>query len=410
MKLRVALYARVSTEEQALHGLSIEAQLAALREAYPNGEEYVDLGISARKPISKRPELQRLLKDVQADKIDLIAFTKLDRWTRNIGEYYKCQEILDAHKVAWRALFEDYETETASGRFKVNIMLAVAESEADRTSERIKSVFDNLRSQGKVTNGSRAVGLEIKDGVLVAGNDADKVREIFQYYISSRSTTQTARMYTLPRRTVTYILTNKNYIKTGVIDQTTWETVQQIRTVREQRTVRGDRVYLFSGILSCPYCGMRMTAYWTHDKYVSYRCQKKYEGRCIGKIVKEEILEAYLLDHLMPEVEGVNLTIREKQKKKGDVVALKRKRDKLTDLYMNDLIDRKKYETDFKSLSAQIEEAEKEPKPIDTEQIMTVLEAYQSLSRRAKKAFWSNLLKSVTPTEDGFIFTLNNTY
>ena len=68
---RVFLYIRVSTEEQAIHGLSIEAQTAALEEwARANRHKvvgiYIDAGISARKPASKRPELQRLLDDVRA--------------------------------------------------------------------------------------------------------------------------------------------------------------------------------------------------------------------------------------------------------------------------------------------------------------------------------------------------------
>ena len=65
---RVFLYVRVSTEEQAIHGLSIEAQTTALQAwAKQNGHKvvglYVDSGISARKPASKRPELQRLLEE-----------------------------------------------------------------------------------------------------------------------------------------------------------------------------------------------------------------------------------------------------------------------------------------------------------------------------------------------------------
>ena len=139
-------YVRVSTEEQAIHGLSIEAQTAALEDwAKSSGCKllgiYTDAGISARKPASKRPALQQLLNDVRGGKGDLIVFTKLDRWFRNIAEYYKVQEVLEQHHVDWKTIQEDYDTSTASGRLKVNIMLSVAQDEADRTSERIKAVF-----------------------------------------------------------------------------------------------------------------------------------------------------------------------------------------------------------------------------------------------------------------------------
>ena len=119
--MRVALYCRVSTEEQARHGLSLDDQKNALIEyAKTNGMSvvgiYEDAGISARKPYKKRPAILRLLEDVRAKKIDIILFTKLDRWFRNVGNYYAVQEILDAHNVSWRAILEDYETVTASGR------------------------------------------------------------------------------------------------------------------------------------------------------------------------------------------------------------------------------------------------------------------------------------------------------
>ena len=97
---RVALYIRVSTEEQARHGLSLEEQRKSL-EAYAAQHKfaivgvYEDAGISARKPYKKRPALLRLLDDCKAGKIDVILFIKLDRWFRNVGNYYAVQDILD---------------------------------------------------------------------------------------------------------------------------------------------------------------------------------------------------------------------------------------------------------------------------------------------------------------------------
>ena len=155
---RVFLYIRVSTEEQAIHGLSIEAQTAALEEwARANRHKvvgvYIDAGISARKPASKRPELQRLLDDVRAGAGELIVFTKLDRWFRNIAEYYKVQEVLEKNHVDWKTIHEDYDTTTASGRLKINIMLSVAQDEADRTSERIKAINEMKRQKREPLTG-----------------------------------------------------------------------------------------------------------------------------------------------------------------------------------------------------------------------------------------------------------------
>lgn len=406
--MRVALYARVSTEEQALHGLSIDAQLSALREAYPNGVEYVDLGISARKPILKRPELQRLLHDVEQGKIDLICFCKLDRWTRNIREYYKAQDVLDAHNVPWRALHEDYETQTAAGRLKVNIMLAVAQDEADRTSERIKAVFEDKRRKGLVPTGSVPLGVMLENGKYAPSEDADRARELFQTFLLTRSVTETAKRYGWSGNGVRYALRNRLYADLGIVDAQTWETAQNVLQSRSQRHVRTDRVYLFSGLIICPECGSRMTCVRVSG-HTYYRCPRHYDGGCPGCHVSELKLERYLLDHLLTGVDDINLKLKKKRKKTVDVAQLRKRMDKLTDLYMNDLISREKYADEYKSIQTAIEEAEREQKPVDRAEIKDALSGYKLLTANGKRVFWQTLIKSITPTEEGFDFALNYT-
>lgn len=406
--MRVALYSRVSTEEQALHGLSVDAQRAALEtwaEGHTIVDHYCDLGVSARKPISKRPELQRLLRDVQADKIDLIAFTKLDRWTRNVREYYKAEDVLEAHGVAWRAILEDYETETASGRLKVNLMLAISQDEADRTSERIKAVFDRKREKGLAPTGSVPLGVKLVEGKYAESDDAPTVREIYTYYISTRSASATARRFKMTSNGVRYLIRNPVF-KGLVVDPRTWDTANEISHQRSQR--RSDRVYLFSGLIYCPHCGARLTCVRVRQ-YTYYRCPRHFDGACPGSHISERKVESYLLSALIPAVEDVNFRIREKQSKPVDVQALRRKQDKLTDLYLSDLINRDKYQAEFKALETAISEAEKAPRQIDVEEIKSFLETYQSLSDTAKKTFWSYLVKSITPNGKSFDFTLNYT-
>lgn len=406
--MRVALYARVSTEEQALHGLSIDAQLSALREAYPNGVEYVDLGISARKPILKRPELQRLLRDVEKGQIDLVVFCRLDRWTRNIREYYKAQDVLDAYSVPWRALQEDYETQTAAGRLKVNIMLAVAQDEADRTSERIKAVFEDKRRKGLVPTGSVPLGVKLENGKYAPSEDADKARELFKTFLLTRSVTETAKRFGWTGNGVRYALRNRLYADLGIVDAQTWETTQNVLQSRSQRHVRTDRVYLFSGLIICPECGSRLTCVRVSG-YTYYRCPRHYDGDCPGCHVSELKLERYLLDHLLKGVDDINLKLKKKRKKTVDVAQLRKRMDKLTDLYMNDLISRDKYADEYKSIQTAIEEAEREQKPVDRAEIKDALSGYKLLSANGKRIFWQTLIKSITPTEEGFDFALNYT-
>ena len=132
---------------------------------------YADPGVSARKKAASRPGLQRMLSDVRAGKIDLIVFTKLDRWFRSVGEYYKVQEVLEQFHVDWKTTLEDYDTSTAAGRLKINIMLSVAQDEADRTSERIKVVFDAKRRRREPTTGSVPTGYRLEGKRMVRDED-----------------------------------------------------------------------------------------------------------------------------------------------------------------------------------------------------------------------------------------------
>jgi len=412
--MRVALYSRVSTQEQAEHGLSIDAQIAVLDEWSKENnhivvDHYTDLGISARSPASKRPELQRMLRDVEDGKIDLIIFAKLDRFFRNVKEYYKVEDVLERCGVAWKAISEDYETQTASGRFKVNLMLAVAQDEADRTGERIKAVFKRKREKGLAISGSAPYGVTINNGIYCPGEDADKARQLFNEYLNLRSVSQLVKTTTFSYHGLRRILSNHHYVDAGVVDQDTFDRVQSILEERSQRHVRSDRVYLFSGLVVCPYCGRKLSS-CTVNGYKYYRCQKHLEGHCEGKYVSEGKVEKYLLHRIMPSVEGYNLRIQKERVKDVDVGKLQKKLDKLADLYLSDLITKEKYEKEYKATQTAIVEAEREKAPIDPESIKPVLDAYKSLSDEGKRIFWSRVVRTIKPTEKGFDIELNYTY
>ena len=319
---QVFLYARVSTEEQAVHGLSIEAQLTALEAwAKANGHKvvgtYIDAGISARKPAAKRPELQRLLSDVRAGLGELIVFTKLDRWFRNIAEYYKVQEVLEKCHVDWRTIQEDYDTSTASGRLKINIMLSVAQDEADRTGERIKFIFEDKVQRGEVISGKVPLGYKIEGKKMVVDpGTAPIAQDIFKQYTTIRSV-RALREYVLNTYGLVYgqtgiraLLDNERYIGRAhgqddfcppLISIEQFQLCQELLQQRAQRNLsRSGRVYLFTGLVRCAECGNRLSAHVVAQKYIYYRCTK-YEKLHLcphKKRTSELVLERWLLENL----------------------------------------------------------------------------------------------------------------
>ena len=98
---RCAIYIRVSTTEQMMHGKSLEAQKEYLTN-YAREHNmavvgvYADEGKTARKELKKRKAIHSLLQDVEAGKIDVIIFWRIDRWFRNLSDFYKVQDILTA--------------------------------------------------------------------------------------------------------------------------------------------------------------------------------------------------------------------------------------------------------------------------------------------------------------------------
>ena len=398
-----------------MHGLSIEAQKAALdawAADYIVVDHYTDLGVSARSPASKRPELQRMLRDVEKGKIDLIVFTKLDRFFRNIKEYYKVEDVLESHNVAWRAIHEDYETQTAAGRLKVNIMLAVAQDEADRTSERIKAVFDDKRRKGLAPTGSVPKGIKLVAGKDVPSDEAYIIKELFDAYIAQRSARAIAPRFGYTAEGIKWVLKNRRYVDAGVIDLTTFETVQEILKSRSQRHANRNRVFIFSGLMYCS-CGSRLSGAAVpgrNREYYYYRCIANTQGKpCPGTYISEEKVEAFLLANTIKKVREVNVTISKKKKAQPDLQKLKAKLGKLTDLYLDDLITKDKYEIEYKCVQAKIAEAEREPQEVNTSEIKTLLGAYQGLSRPGRKAFWSRLIKRIDVDGDTINFTINYT-
>lgn len=447
---RAALYTRVSTEEQALHGVSLDAQKERLtayakENALSVVDYYVDEGISARKRYTRRPEFMRMISDIKAGKIDVVLFIKLDRWFRNIADYYEVQAILDEHRVQWVATEEEYDTTTANGRLALNIKLAIAQDESDRTSERIKFVFGNMVKDGRVISGNTPLGFKIENKrAAIDEEKAPVVREAFDKYIDCRSMKETSRHIfskygvNIDAKSMKHMLTNTWYIGEAygiegwcpaIVDAKTFRLAQSLLETRGMRNgARTDRVYLFTGLVFCGLCGRRMTTYHNANKnpdgtprqsFVYYRCPMRTMRQCdMCKQINETKLEEWLINNIRYEAERYNSEIKKKKasvtKKATDTSKIMAKIEKLKDLYLNDLIPREVYEKDYITLKTALEEAERqqrivEEKPIDTAIFNDFETMYTALSPESRKAFWSRTLKKITVMQNGnFVISFNS--
>ena len=424
---RVFLYVRVSTEEQAVHGLSIDAQTAALTQwAKGSGHRivgtYVDAGISARKPASRRPELQRLLADAQAGKGDLIAFTKLDRWFRNIAEYYKVQEILEKCHVDWQTIHEDYDTSTASGRLKINIMLSVAQDEADRTSERIKAVFASKRARNEPTSGRLPKGYKLEGKKVVLDEPkAAMVRGAFDMYFDTGSISKVIRAFPdlhLNYYAARYMFDSPSYAgNMGGIEIPpiiSWEEHKKAMNLHgtTNRKTKENRVYLFSGLLFCPECGRRLGGRIAdrnrRNQIIYYTCAGHYQWKGCGnaKNYREAHIEQYLMDHIEGKIrflEHAQSKAPENNKPKRD--AIKRKLSRLSELYVDEMISKEDYARQYSELTAALDALPEEDRRVDLDVITKRFfpdwkDVYLDIPREGKQAFWRNTIKAIYLSAD----------
>lgn len=428
---RVALYIRVSTEEQALHGDSIEAQKQALIEyaeknKYKIIDCYIDDGFTAT--TLKRPNLQRLLQDVREDKIDLIIFTKIDRWSRGVRNYYKIQDTLDTHKVDWKTIFENYDTSTAAGQLHINIMLSVAENESAVTSERIKVVFKNKIKNKEVITGKVPKGYKIENKKLVIDKETVHIVEAifshFEIHQSKRSTMNFIRDeigVNLSYKTISNILSNSLYKGEykGVIDYCpsiiAGKRFDKIQTLlkRNISTNTSNRIYLFSGLLVCSHCNHNLGGFNTkHNNkfFFNYRCNYNYyrklcdNNRCISeKKIEKKIIEQFkiqLHDYI------VDCEIKKNKKpKKSNKVEIENKIKKLNDLYINDFITLEEYKQKHEFYKSKIIEDENSKEDFNIETYKEMLninfeENYDKLDREEKRAFWRSFIKEIKIDHD----------
>ena len=432
---RVALYLRVSTEEQAINGLSLQAQREALEKharekGYSIVDVYADEGITARKQLSKRKELQRLLADVKKDKIDLILVTKLDRWFRNIKDYYTVQDILEAHNCNWRTIFENYDTSTSSGRLHINIMLSVNQDECDRTSERIKAVFKHKKENKEVCSGNVPYGYYIDENkhMQIDEEKAKEIQDAYNYYELHNNVQQTRKYLSDKYRYITYTATRKrltheaytgtyNGIKNfcpAIISEKQYKNVQRLISMnkKQYKPKAPQEEYIFSGMIKCKVCGGSFNAnrmFRSGKCYKFYRCQRaKREQNCTNKytISEKGILETYLLNHIKEELQNYKVSYEVKQASKDTadissrLVKARNKLEKLKDLYLDDLIDKTSYRAEYARLNTMISELEKEmdgDSEIDIDSVETILSMdfesiYHTLQPNEKRYIWQSII------------------
>lgn len=429
---RVGLYVRVSTVEQKKHGLSVDSQIDALQKfceehKYQIINIYNDAGFSASKSYKTRPALQEMISDCQEDQIDLLLFTKLDRFFRSVPDYYACIERMNG--VPWRAIWEDYETETSSGVFKVNIMLSIAQAESQRTSERIKAVNEFRRAKGDFVGGLAPRGYMVnKNELIVDPEMKPTIEKFFKTYLETFSPTAALDairdVCVINRAGALRMLKNKTYAGDSngykcyaYITEEEYEIIQNTLEGRRQRRPQSSkRVYIFSGLLRCEKCGSNMSSRLnrctTRGKqyyYKSYKCNSNgnHTGCDYSATVFENSLEKYLLsimDQIVGErnIEIANIKEKESKNPEKKISALKQRLNRIGDRYEIGDISKAEYLRKRSEIQFELKQLEKVQTTIQPIALPeNWKEIYSELDDQHKRALWNTMFRKINVSGTG---------
>src|SRR3954451_14591472 len=155
--VRVACYARVSTEDQA-ERQTVQAQTDFLRRYcelhdLPVAGVYVDDGISGATALEDRPEGRRLLEDADAGAFSVVLVYRLDRLGRSLKSLLAAHERLDVAGVAIRSGTEPFDTASPIGRFLFSLLGSMAELERSTIAERMTGGRDRVARAAQYTGG-----------------------------------------------------------------------------------------------------------------------------------------------------------------------------------------------------------------------------------------------------------------
>jgi len=202
-KLRVALYARVSTADK---GQNPEVQLTPLREycqarGWSCVGEYVDEGYSGAK--DRRPHLDKLMNLAKKRQIDCVVVWKLDRWGRSLKHLINSLSELQSLGIAFVSYSENIDLSTPAGMMMLHIIGAMAEFERELIRERVRAGIVVAKAKGVVVGRKPTPPAYLAQVIAIHENEKLSVRQI-------------AKKVDMPRATV--FRTIKQY-KQGVLDR-----------------------------------------------------------------------------------------------------------------------------------------------------------------------------------------------
>lgn len=281
-------YCRVSTDEQAADGFSIDGQADKLRayaELHDLGDVTVvsDPGWSGKN--TDRPGLQRVLAMVNAGHVANVLVWRLDRLSRNLGDLILLADTFGQAGVSLHSFTEKIDLSSATGRMFYNVLGSFAQFYREQLAENVTMGTERAMRDGRWCN-RPPTGYDLDDGLLVPNADAVKVRRVFTLRGQGKSIGDIAEATGVTYSTVVAILRNRAYLgemrhrdewwpgrHEPLVTEAEWAAAHRGRTPGVRRGKD-----LMSGKVRCGTCGRKMSIDRNGQGNFYYRCKHRGDG------------------------------------------------------------------------------------------------------------------------------------
>jgi len=410
---KVAIYIRVSTLEQAESGYSIDGQISKLKKFceikdWKVYNVFTDPGYSGSN--MKRPALKKLINGAKNKHFDTVLVYKLDRLSRSQKDtLYLIEDVFGKNDVDFVSLNENFDTSTSFGKAMIGILSVFSQLEREQITERMQLGKLGRAKAGKPMSWANApFGYDFVDDKFIVNKlEASIIKRMFEDYKNGVSITKLkdhlneeghiGKNIQWSYRTVRQILDNSVYAgyityrgkqyegqHEKIISRDLYFGTQkelkrrQIENAQRFNPRPFQSKYMLSGKARCGYCGAPLKIMIGHrtngEKTYRYQCKNRFNARngatiyndgkkCDSGYYYMKDLEKYVLN----EIEVVQLTpdsvtkfeseVKEEtheEEYKQRITQLEKKQEKLSDLYMNDLISMEQMQEKAKALSNEL--------------------------------------------------------
>ena len=393
--MKVALYARVSTEQQ-IDNYSIPLQKERMKafcvsKGWTDITEYVDGGYSGSN--LNRPALQQLQKDIEHQKINAVIVYRLDRLSRSQRDtLFLIEEMFLPNNVEFISISETIDTSTPFGRAMIGVMSVFAQLERETITERLRSGrFKMVRDEGLWAGGSDASPYgytRLKRGKLVV-NEAERqhIVRIFEEYVTLKSYIKVQKKLEkegfkpLEDYRITKLLRNRLYIgevsfagewfkgsHEPIISVDLFNAAQKVNEHFKGYNFGKIKNNVFRQKVICGCCGETYRSYSKKHKkdgptYYYMVCRRRkmparYESKCYNRNIKRSDLEEEIFSRIKNletsgEIEWTKKAEPIDYEKK--IAAINDKINKLLDLYMDDRLPKGTLDAKLADFNAQKE-------------------------------------------------------